>query len=153
VRCLALDVGDRRVGVAVSDESGLIASPLTVIERKSKVEDFDRIGRLVREHEVGCLVVGHPLRADGSSGPQARKVERYATALALSLEAQQMEMAVVYWDEHLSTQRAQEAMIVSGRRRKDRRARLDAVAAAMILQEYLNAERPLQRIPREGERP
>jgi putative Holliday junction resolvase len=153
VRCLAFDVGDRRVGLALSDPSGVIASPLTVIERRSKAEDFGRIARLVRQHEAGCLVVGHPLRADGSSGPQARKVERYVAALTESLQADGLEADVVFWDEHSSTQMAQDAMISSGRRRKHRHARLDAVAAAVILQDYLDAQRTLHEVPKEGEHP
>lgn len=142
MRYLALDVGDRRVGVAVSDKGGLIASPLTVIKRTSKVSDFAKIARLAREQGVGTLVVGHPLNADGTAGPQAQRIERYADALVAALQAEGLELSMTLWDEYLSTQRAQQAMIASGRKAKDRRARIDAVAAAMILQDYLEAQRP-----------
>ena len=142
MRILALDVGDRRVGVAVSDESGLIARPLTTIQRRSKAEDFSRIMRLAREHGADGLVIGHPLNADGSAGPQARRIERYAAALAKGLQDQGVDLPIRFWDEHLSTRRAQEAMIAAGRKVKDRRARIDAVAAAVILQDYLDAQRP-----------
>jgi putative Holliday junction resolvase len=141
MRYLALDVGDRRVGVAVSDESGSVAAPLAVVTRASKVEDFARIARLVREQCVGTLVVGHPLNADGSSGPQARRIERYAAALDQALKSEDPDLSIVLWDEYLSTQQAQAAMIAAGRRAKDRRARIDAVAAAVILQDYLDAQR------------
>jgi putative Holliday junction resolvase len=141
MKLLALDVGDRRVGVAVSDDTGLIASPVTVIRRTSKVEDFCRIARLVQERKVGGLVVGHPLNSDGSAGPQAQRVERYAAALAEHLVAWGLDLPVLLWDERMSTQRAQEAMIAAGRKAKDRRERIDAVAAAVILQDYLDEHR------------
>jgi putative Holliday junction resolvase len=127
--------------VAVSDESGLIATPLTVIRRASKAQDFAQIARLAREQGVGGLVIGHPLNAVGGSTPQAQRVERYASALAQALEADGLDLPMTFWDESLSTRRAQEAMIVSGRKVKDRQARIDAVAAAVILQDFLEARR------------
>jgi putative Holliday junction resolvase len=141
MRILALDVGDRRVGVAVSDETGLVATPLTTIQRKSKADDFARVASLVREQRVSKLVVGHPLNDDGSAGPQARRIERYAAALEEALRAADLNLPLVLWDERLSTQRAQEAMISAGRNAKDRRSRIDAVAAAVILQDYLEEYR------------
>ncbi len=141
MKLLALDVGDRRVGVAVSDESGLIATPLTVIHRAAKVEDFARIASLVRERGSEGLVIGHPLNDDGSAGPQARRVERYAAALAEALEAEGLDLPVCLWDERMSTRRAQDLLIEAGRRAKDRRRRIDAVAAAVILQDYLDEHR------------
>jgi putative Holliday junction resolvase len=142
MRLLALDVGDRRVGVAISDQTGLIATPLTVIRRTSKAEDFAKIARLVREQGVAGLVIGHPLGQDGCAGPQARRIERYAAALAESLRASGLDLPLMFWDESLSTRQAQEVMIASGRKSKDRRTRIDAVAAAVFLQDYLDAQRP-----------
>jgi putative Holliday junction resolvase len=142
MKLLALDVGERRIGVAVSDPLGLIASPLAVVERASKVEDFAEIGRLARENEAGALIVGHPLDEDGQAGPQARYVERYTATLEAALHDQGLDLPVIFWDERMSTRRAEEAMIVSGRRARERRARIDAVAAAVILQDYLDAQRP-----------
>ena len=129
------------MGVAVSDDTGLIASPLTVIRRTSKVEDFGKIARLVQERKVEGLVVGHPLNRDGSAGPQAQRVERYAAALTEHLLAWGLDLPVVLWDERMSTQRAQAAMIAAGRKAKDRRERIDAAAAAVILQDYLDEHR------------
>jgi len=140
MRYLALDVGDRRVGVAVSDATGLIATPLTVIHRKSKAEDFIKVASLIREQKAGSLVIGQPLNADGSAGQQAARVERYALALAQALRAEGLEVTIAFWDEYLSTQRAQQAMIAAGRRAKVRRRQIDAAAAAVILQGYLDAE-------------
>jgi putative Holliday junction resolvase len=141
MRILALDVGERRVGVAVSDKAGLIAAPQAVVHRGSKAEDYAHFARLVREQEVETLVVGHPLNADGSAGPQAQRIERYAAALMEAFKAEGLEVPVILWDEYGSTRQAQETMIASGRKARQRRARLDAVAAAVILQDYLDAQR------------
>ena len=146
VRLLALDVGERRVGVAISDETGMIARPLTTIQRASRVEDFDRIASLIREQGAQMMVVGHPLNRDGSVGPQARRIERYVDALILALrQAEDLEVPVMLWDEYLSTQQAEGVLAGvtahgrSGRRSRTRQVGVDAVAAAVILQEYLDA--------------
>lgn len=127
--------------MAVSDPTGSIATPLTVIRRTSKVEDFRRIGRLAREQGVDGLIVGHPLNDDGTASPQARRVERYATALVEALEAEGLKLTVSLWDERMSTQRAEEIMREAGRKARERRTWIDAVAAAVILQDYLDEQR------------
>jgi len=139
MKLLALDVGERRIGVAVSDETGLIATPLTTIRRASKVEDFARIAALIREQRAGGVVIGHPLNRDGSAGPQARRVEKYAQALELALQGEGLDAPVILWDEYLSTWQAEEALAGAGPRSKARRAGLDAAAAAIILRDYLEA--------------
>lgn len=139
MKLLALDVGERRIGVAVSDETGLIATPLTTIRRASKVEDFARIAGLIREQRAEGVVIGHPLNRDGSAGPQARRVEKYAQTLGLALRDGGLDVPVVLWDEYLSTWQAEEALSGAGPRSKVRRAGLDAAAAAIILREYLEA--------------
>ena len=131
---MALDVGDRRVGVAVSDPLGLWARPLTVITRRSRQEDYRAIARLVREQEVSRIVVGHPLSMDGRVGPQALRVERYAAGLAEFLD-----IPVVLWDERLSTAEAERLLHESGETSREYRGKIDAVAAAVILQSYLDA--------------
>jgi putative Holliday junction resolvase len=140
MKLLALDVGDRRIGVAVCDVAGVIATPLTVIRRSSKVEDFAKIACLAREQGVEGLVIGHPLNADGSAGPQARRVERYAAAMSEALRLEGLSVPLIMWDEHGSTQQAQTLMIGAGRSARDRRQRIDAVAAAVILQDYLDVQ-------------
>lgn len=141
MKLLALDVGERRVGAAISDATGLLATPLTVVRRTSKVEDYCKIARLVREQGAGGLVIGHPLNDDGSAGPQARRVERYAVALLEALKADGLDLPMILWDERMSTRRAQELMLEAGRKARDRRGRIDAVAAAVILQDYLDEQR------------
>jgi len=138
MRVLALDVGERRVGIAISDPLGVLARPLQALTRGSREEDFAAIAGLVAEHEVGLVVVGRPLSLDGTEGPQARRVAGYAESLA-----ERLSVRVVSWDERYSTAEA-ESILLQNRKKKDRqRARkngeLDALAAAVILQSYLDS--------------
>jgi len=134
---MALDLGERRIGVAISDPTRILARSLCVLERRSKKEDFTAIAELVREHGVDLVVVGHPRSLDGTIGPQARRVQRYADALAEVLP-----VPLILWDERLSTSTAEQLMIEAGRPARKRRKRIDAVAAAVILQDYLDAQAP-----------
>ncbi len=133
MRLMSLDVGDRRIGVALTDPRQILARGLRVIHRRSHQADLELISSLVREHEVEKVVVGLPLRSNGTAGEQARKVESYVQELR-----QVVDVPIVLWDEGYSTVRAREAMIEAGRRKKERRERIDAVAAAAILQDYLD---------------
>jgi len=133
--CLALDVGERRTGVAVGE---VLARPLTTLDRRSKEQDFREIGRLVREHGADMLVVGLPLNMDGSKGFQAQKVERYALLLKDALLEMGLDVDLVMWDERLTTEQAEQAMSDVGHSAQRRRGRVDAIAAAMILQSYLD---------------
>jgi putative Holliday junction resolvase len=138
VRVLALDMGERRVGVAVSDPTGTVARPLQTLVRGSRQEDFAAIAGLVAEYDVELLVVGRPLSLDGTEGPQARRVIRYVEALAARLP-----IRVVLWDERFTTAAAQEILRQSRGKKRMRQARsageVDAIAAAVILQSYLDS--------------
>jgi putative Holliday junction resolvase len=138
VRILGLDVGERRVGVAVSDPTGTVARPLQTLVRGSREDDFAAIAALVADHDVGLVVVGRPLSLDGTEGPQARQVARYAEALAARLPVR-----VVSWDERFTTVVAHEILRQSRPEKRRRRARttgeVDAIAAAVILQSYLDS--------------
>jgi putative Holliday junction resolvase len=134
-RILGLDVGERRVGVAVSDTAGWLARPLTIITRRSKREDFAAIARLVEEQAATGVVVGNPLNMDGSIGRQARRVARYVSALERVLA-----VPVTMWDERLSSEEAGELLRAAASRRRRRQKHLDDAAAAVILQEYLDAQ-------------
>jgi len=132
-RILAVDVGTVRVGIAMSDPSGTIASPFEVIDRR-KVDPARRVAALVAEHEVERVVVGRPLTLDGSPGQAVHEVERFVTRLAKIVA-----VPIDYWDERMSTAQAQRDMIDAGARRKERHDNVDKVAAALILQSYLDA--------------
>jgi putative Holliday junction resolvase len=131
---IALDVGERRIGVAISDPTGALATPHSVIQRRSKAEDFAAVARLVDELEAERVVVGLPLSLNGGMGPQARRVSRYTRALAQALS-----VPVELYDERYSTVTAEELLAGSGRRRG--RVSIDAAAAAVILQDYLESKK------------
>jgi putative Holliday junction resolvase len=138
MRILALDVGERYVGVAISDPTATIARPLLTLERGSRKEDAAAVAHLVQEHQVEKVVVGRPLSLDGTVGPQARRVDRYTEVVA-----DQLEVPVVSWDERYSTARADEILRETRSEKAKRRARsngeIDAIAAAVILQSYLDS--------------
>jgi len=138
-RILALDVGEKRIGIALSDPLRLVARPLMVIQRASKSKDFATIGRLVAEHQVSLVLCGYPLSLDGNEGPQGKRIRRYAEALAETLPA-----PVELWDESYSTVEAESVMGITKKRLspQERRQWVDAVAAAVILQSYLDARSP-----------
>jgi putative Holliday junction resolvase len=135
-RLLALDVGERRIGVAVSDPTGTVARPLTAIARASRQTDFEAIAQLVGAYEVERVVVGLPLSLNGTEGPQARQTRRYAERLAGVLP-----VSVELWDERYSTVTAAE-ILRGRRRRRHTRGDVDATAAAVFLQSYLDAQAP-----------
>jgi putative Holliday junction resolvase len=129
---LALDIGAKRIGVAVSDELGLLATPRTVIFRRSTQSALDEIVRLVRAEEATLVVVGLPISLDGQLHGQAQTVQRFGERLRTLLD-----VPMVYADEMLSTVRAEERLRAAGVRAQRIRERIDAMAAAVILEEYL----------------
>jgi putative Holliday junction resolvase len=133
---MGLDVGERRVGVAVSDELGAIATPLATVQRGP--QDMAEIGDLVREWSVSRLVVGLPTGLSGREGPQAALVRAFAAKLEDALPPA---VELVYWDERLTTAIAERSLIEAGTRRQRRKEQIDAVAAAVLLQSYLDAAR------------
>lgn len=135
-KVLALDFGEKRIGVAGSDSLGVTAQPITVIERGSLVEDIARIGDLAKSRGCDLIVIGLPLNMDGSVGQQARRVKRFAGRLERELG-----VTVTVWDERLSTVEAERLLISADESRAARRGVRDAVAAALILESYLEAQR------------
>jgi putative Holliday junction resolvase len=137
VRALGLDLGSKRIGVAVSDISGTLASPLTVVQRgRSRRHDHDRIAALVREEEAECVVVGLPRSLSGADGPAAKAARSEASALASVVG-----VPVETYDERFTTVTANRMLAESGVRGQDRRQVIDKVAAAVILQAWLDARR------------
>jgi len=133
MRYLALDVGDERIGVAVSDAGALLARPLEVIARSRGAASFERIKELIAEYQVGAIVAGWPLLPDGSEGEQVRSTEAYLCGLA-----QHVTIPILRYDERDTTARAADLARASGRSRRRRARQLDAMAAAVILQSFLD---------------
>ena len=134
-RVLGLDLGTRRTGVAVSDPTGTIATPLLTIPHQSSRRELDRIADLCRAHAITRIVVGWPRNMDGSVGPAARRAEEFAEELRRVLR-----LPVDLWDERLSTVASERALLQGDVRRSRRRDLRDRVAAALILQAYLSAQ-------------
>jgi putative Holliday junction resolvase len=140
-RLLALDVGDRRVGVAVTDPLRLIATPLDVVERRTDDDALAAIVRLAREAQAVAVVVGLPLLPSGDRGEQAVKVEAFAAVLA-----DRLGLPLGYWDESYTTlEAASRRRSRSAPGRRQRSDPLDAEAAAVILEEWLAAHRQGER--------
>lgn len=132
-RVMALDLGDVRIGIALSDEGRRIGAPFGVIRRRSRAEDYERYGRLIDEQRVTLVVVGLPVTMAGHEGDRAAWARDYAAGLA-----EHISVPVVLWDERLTTVEAEAALRAQGRRGKKLRAEVDAAAAALILQSYLD---------------
>jgi len=135
VRILGIDYGDRRVGLAVSDDLGLAAHGLGTLENTSPAQVVEEVRRIVESREIQEIVVGLPRNMDGSLGPQARKVMQFAEQLKV------LGRPVHLVDERLTTERARRVMRDAGLSRSKQRRRLDRMAAQFILQPYLDARR------------
>ena len=136
-RYLALDVGSKRIGVAVSDELGLTAQPVLTLERRRNPrEDLRSIARLCRRYEVAAIVVGNPLSLDGKITPQAAKIQSFAAELG-----ELTSLPIHLWDVRLTSHEASQILYESGHARQTHRRVIDQVAATLILQSFLDEQR------------
>lgn len=134
MRILAVDPGEKRLGIALSDPTQTIANPLTVLKHVSRPVDAATIALLARENAAVLIVVGQSLGEDGQPTPEGRRAARLAEAIR-----EQTHLPVVLWDESGSTAAARQARIAMGVPRRKRRGHLDDLAATFILQTYLDA--------------
>ncbi len=134
-RVMALDLGDKRIGIAVSDLTRSIARPLAVILRRSRRADFEKIMRLIGEQDVRLVIVGLPILPSGEEGSRARWTTDYSQDLA-----RHVDVNVQLWDESFSTADANEILRLQGKDPRRHRDRIDAIAAAVILQSYLRSQ-------------
>ena len=130
-------MGERRIGVAISDDAGLLATPYTAIERQSQEQAIATIVGIVEQEEVGQIIVGVPLSLDGSVGPQAERTMAFYEALKAASP-----VSVETWDERFSSVEAGHRLREAGVSHSRHPGRLDASAAAVVLQAYLDAQRP-----------
>lgn len=135
MRILALDHGTVRIGVAVSDELGMLAHPIDALPTEPFTALLDALKRLIQEREVALILVGLPRNMDGSHGPAVQKVEAFVHLLRETIP-----IPVRTWDERLTTLQAHRMLAESGKREKERRGRVDSSAAAILLQSYLDAQ-------------
>ncbi len=133
MRILALDHGTRRIGVAVSDESRTVAQPLEYLPAEPFADFLTRLKKILVEKEVDLILVGLPRNMDGSYGPAAQKAQAFAAALKSAVA-----IPVTLWDERLTTRMANRMLIQGKMRRSRRKEKVDQVAAALLLQSYLD---------------
>jgi putative holliday junction resolvase len=133
-RRIALDVGGRRIGVAVSDELGMVASPVRTVDIKR--EGMHGLVATIHQYEPVEVIVGLPTGMSGHEGPQAEEVRSFAAMLS-----EHVAVPITFWDERLTTFAADQALMESGYRTKRRKQMVDAVAASLILQSYLDSQR------------
>lgn len=135
-KVMALDYGEVRIGVAMTDLMRLIASPYETYVRKSLDQDLDHICTLIKNNSVKTVVVGLPLNMDGTEGERAQKTREFVDVLKTKTTAK-----FVFQDERLSSVSAEELLLEGGMKRKDRKQNIDKVAAAIILESYLNSKK------------
>ena len=134
LRILGLDYGEKRIGVAICDELGLTAQGLPTIVRQNKKHDWNILESLIKNYKVEKIVIGYPVRLDGSEGIQCEKVNRFKSSLEKTFS-----LPVVKWPETLSTKEAEEILIRSNVRWEKRKKMVDKLAACLILQNYLDS--------------
>jgi putative Holliday junction resolvase len=134
MKILAVDPGEKRIGVAISDPTGTIARPLCVVKHEARETDAERIAEIANAEGVMMIVVGQALDSEGEVGHQARKSQRFADMLRTKTEC-----AIVLWDESGTTQAARQSRVALGVTHKKRKGHLDDLAASILLQDYLIA--------------
>ena len=134
MRVLALDHGTKRVGLAISDEMGMIAQPLTFLPAEPIAELVEGLKKVVSEKNVELILVGIPRNMDGSYGPAAEKARKFVEQLKAAFT-----VPIRTWDERLTSVQANKAMIQGGLRREERKLKADQTAAAILLQSYLDS--------------
>ena len=132
MRTMALDVGDRKIGIAITDGLGMTVQGRPTLTRTNAEADIEHIRRLTDENEVNQIVVGHPLHMDGASSPQSEKTEAFAECLKKVLQ-----VSVALWDERLTSFAAEQHLEEMGLNWRERRKHVDEMAAVLILEDYL----------------
>jgi putative Holliday junction resolvase len=135
-RLLGLDVGEKTIGLAMCDAGWSVASPLETLKKGKMNEDMEALDQAIRQHLIGGLVIGFPLNMDGTIGPRAQSVKQFARNVDKALS-----IPMLMWDERFSTQAVNKAMLEGDLSRQKRSERVDKLAAAYILQGFLDSVR------------
>ncbi len=134
MRILAVDPGEKHIGIAISDPTSTIATPLTVIQHVSRLLDAASIANLANQYQAGLIVIGKSFDEEGMPTPQGRRADRLAESIH-----QQCDTPLIMWDESFSTQVARQARLEMGTVRRKRHGHLDELAATVILQSFLDS--------------
>lgn len=135
-RIMGLDIGDKTIGVAVSDIMGITAQGVTTIKRIGKKKDIEAIKKIIEERQVNKIVSGLPKNMNGTVGTQGEKVQKFCELLK-----EETNLPIEFWDERLSTVAAERSLIEGNVRRENRKKVIDMLAAVIILQGYLDLQR------------
>lgn len=135
-RLLALDIGTKRTGVAISDWSGLLATPYSVLPSQNRKALFQAIQKIIKDEEIQAVIVGMPLNQDGEIGRDAALMKKHVEALRLSVD-----VPVIEWDERYTTVEAERMLLERDYSRQERKQVIDKVAAGILLQSYLDFQR------------
>jgi putative Holliday junction resolvase len=146
MRALGIDVGSRRIGTALSDQLGMLAAPWRAVQ-VGRGRELAELAAMVAEREIEVIVIGLPVSLDGTEGPQAATVRAFAERLAAFLSQQQQNtdappIPIEFTDERFTTAEAERLLLQRNLSREQRKARIDAAAAAIMLQDWLDARRP-----------
>jgi putative Holliday junction resolvase len=144
MRILAIDPGTRRIGLALSDELGIIAQPLEFVAAEPLARVINRLREIIAEKDVKLLLVGMPRNMDGTYGPAAQKAREFVAAIT-----EPVAIPIKFWDERLTTAQANRVLIQGNVRREQRKEKVDKTAAAILLQSYLDAVTPEEGTSRE----
>lgn len=136
MRIMGLDVGEKRIGIALSDPMGWTAQAHSVRQRKNLKQDFEHLKEICRENEVKKIVVGFPRNMNGTIGPKAKEIEKFARDLN-----EYIKLPMEFWDERLSSKSAERTLLEADLSRRKRKMLIDKLAAATILQAYLDRKR------------
>jgi len=150
-RIIGLDVGDKTIGVAVSDPLMISAQGVTTIERIGARKDCDKIIAYIREYEAETIVCGLPLMLSGQDSPQTQKVRDFAQLLGNKIRSSGLKTKIEFYDERFTTKMAEDVLKLSGVRRENRKAVIDKQAAQIILQSYMDRMSNLNRYKSESQ--
>lgn len=150
-RIIGLDVGDKTIGVAVSDPLFITAQGVTTIERVGARKDCDKIIEYIRQYEAQTVVCGLPLMLDGTDSPQTEKVREFAKLLVNKMRSSSLKTSLEFMDERFTTKMAEDVMMQTGMKRKERKEFVDKQAAMIILQSYMDKLRFAENNKKGGE--
>lgn len=138
MKCMSIDLGEVRIGIAVSDSMGIIANGLETYNRKNLNQDVDYMVKIIKDYNIKCCVLGLPINMNGTEGPRVEKSREFASLIEEKLKEQNIDCKIDYQDERLTTVSSERVLIESGMRRDKRKTVIDKIAATIILQTYLD---------------
>lgn len=138
MKCMSIDLGEVRIGIALSDSMGIIANGLETYNRKNLNQDVDYMVKVIKDYNIKCCVLGLPINMNGTEGPRVEKSREFASLIEDKLKEQNIDCKIDYQDERLTTVSSERVLIESGMRRDKRKTVIDKIAATIILQTYLD---------------